>query len=216
MAQKGEVTIVEEVAIIRQRFRFQATWSRRGGDYDEAEFETAEEAVKWGRVRAPFVTVRTRCDRQDWSSSMQDWSAGERDPEREAYGAVLPRWPSQTETLGQPEPDVLSDYQGVVRIYEAPDLLWGSERFTALWHEAGGPHWPSESHFGFERFTTLYDAIDWGRERAKVVTLHLHSHPEPYGAGEEQAEGQSLPPWPPWPEPTPPDGPPSVDHFTSY
>jgi len=87
MAQKGEVTIVEEVAIIRQRFRFQATWSRRGGECEEGEFEKAEEAVKWGRRRAPFVMVRTR-------SSAQDWSAGERDPEREAYGAVLPRWPS--------------------------------------------------------------------------------------------------------------------------
>jgi hypothetical protein len=209
MAQKGEVTIVEEVAIIRQRFRFQATWSRRGGDYDEAEFETAEEAVKWGRVRAPFVMLRTR-------SSAQDWSAGERDPEREAYGAILPRWPSQTETVGQREPDALTEYQGVVRVYEAPELVWRSERFTALWHEAGGPHWPSDSHFGLERFTTLYDAIDWGRARAKVVTVHWNDHPTPYAAGEEQADGQALPTWPPWPEPTPLTPPPGGDHFTSY
>lgn len=160
MEQQGEVTIVEEVAVIRQRLRFHGTWSRKGGDEIEAAWETAEDAVEWGRVRAPYVLVRTQ-------SPSQEWSAGELDPEREAYGAVLPRWPSQTETAGQRQPNAASDYQGVVRIYEAPDLVWRSERFSALWHQAGGPHWPSDSHFGFQRFATLYDAIDSRREAGR-------------------------------------------------
>ena len=109
----------------------------------------------------------------------------------------------------------MTHYGGIVRIYEMQDLVFGAERFTALWHEAGGPHWPSESHFGLEKFTKLYDAVDWGRARAKVVTVHWHG-PEPYAAGEEQAKGQSLPIWPPFPEPTPPDAPPGGGHFTSY
>ncbi len=209
MRQKGEVTIVEEVAIIRQRFRFEGTWSRRGSEDVEAAWETAEDAVQWGRTRAPYVVVQT-------SSPAQAWSAGELDPKPAAYGAVLPRWPSQTETVGYRESEAATDYAGVVRIYEVPDVVWRSERFFALWHESGGPHWPSDSHFGSETFTTLYDAIDWGRRRSKVVTVHWNDHPTPYAAGEEQAEGQSLPTWPPWPEPSPPPSPPDVDHFTTY
>jgi hypothetical protein len=207
--QKGEVTIVEERAIIRQRFRFEATWSRRGHEDDIQEWETAEEAVSWARNRAPCVIVQT-------SSPSQTWSAGERDPRGD--GPVLPRWPSQTETVGHREPDAVTDYGGVVRIYESQDLIFGSERYFALWHESGGPQWGSDSHFGTKTFNTLYDAIDWGRLRSKVVTVHWSMHPTPYAAGEEQADGQSLPTWPPWREPpewlpNPGDG---VDHFTTY
>jgi hypothetical protein len=207
--QKGEVTIVEERAIIRQRFRFEATWSRRGREDDIEEWETAEEAVSWARNRAPCVIVRT-------SSPSQTWSAGERDPRGD--GPVLPRWPSQTETVGHREPDAVTAYGGIVRIYESPNLVFGSDRYFALWHESGGPQWGSDKHFAADTFTTLYEAIDWGRLRSKVVTVHRDYHPTPYAAGEEQADGQSLPTWPPWPEPperlpNPGDG---VDHFTTY
>src|SRR5919204_3090395 len=118
------------IAVIRQEFeridpdrKFVATWSRQGTEVDGPGWESVEDAVAWGRSRAPYVLVRLRTegalDAWTWTEHIyappqwKEYSAGEKAPARGEYAA----WPGGARGSSAPERPRHHQYGGVVRVF---------------------------------------------------------------------------------------------------
>jgi hypothetical protein len=113
-----------------------------------------EQAVAWGRQRAPIVYVRLG----EGLSEIDN--AGEKDDGRRN---PTERWPGSRRQRAR---DVHPDYGGVVYINEQQPSLIPIGKFRAVWELDNGE--VQEHDAGFD---DVEAAVDWGRERASVVLV---------------------------------------------
>jgi hypothetical protein len=168
-----------------------------------------EEAISWGRKRAPHVFLRLHRATFSYryyragdlmlklkappSSSYVIYPAGERHSTRDGSK----RWPAASD---ERDADVMAGYGGdvyLVRWDETAGLI-APFRLTARWEalredrmvvlEQAGP-WDEDG---------VEEALDWARERAPVVLLCWPGQGffEYFSAGDEQPVGTELPTWP--------------------
>jgi hypothetical protein len=164
--KRGVIRVREEFTVTLPWHRYIAEWQlnpdgprpfqrEKGPGWNDVD-----EAVSWGRQRAPLVYVRLGEGWPDW------YSAGER------TGRHAPkRWPGAPRRRAG---NRHRDYAGVVWIGEESPVLLPSGTWSALWLEDTGA--------GIENrddFADAEAAIDWARERAPVVLVAE----VPHGAG---------------------------------
>jgi hypothetical protein len=153
---------------IRQEFEIELPWHRFTGSWQPdpgADFEDfvsidgpgwqdIEEAIEWGRRRAPIVYVRFGHGRRDL------YDAGEEDGYEEDDGAR--RWPGAPH---EREHDCHPDYRGAVFLGEEFPVYWPTSKYSAALVDSESGDRASAT------FSDLETAIDWGRERASIVLV---------------------------------------------
>jgi hypothetical protein len=178
MKRSGRVEIRQQQTCYVQSPRYNAHWERRA-KYVEATFDELEEAIEWGRARAPRVHVNLR----ELPGAYVRYSLGDPRSSEKPWPRPLP-----------PEPRRASGFGG--QAYISDQAFWVPEGFVAV-------HWDGSSevettHHGYD----LERAIDWGRARADIVIVEAPPNsfsvpPAPkairYSAGNEDPPGEDLP-----------------------
>src|SRR5438874_7998704 len=205
------VAYIEQVTgFIPRAFPIEGHWELPGLDHvaeDGPGWQTASEAVSWGRKRAPAVWLRVHrniyshryahadsilfCLQAPVRDDYVIYSAGEDPVSQEAE---VRRWPG---AAARREAEVLPDYGGDVYLVQwAPERDRAGFGFLARWErvrdgvqqvvEVAGPDWDEGTG----------SAVAWARERAPYVLVC--EGPPDFGyqsAGEREPPGLDLPRW---------------------
>jgi hypothetical protein len=187
--RRGTVRIREEVRAELPWHRFEGSW-QPDADADPETFYSedgpgwndVEEAIRWGRRRAPIVYVRLGPGWTEWFNAGEEDDGG-RDP--------TPRWPgSRRRRAANRHPD----YGGVVYLGENFPSFMPARRFTATWEPE-----PDRRAVDQAEFEDVEAAIEWGRERSPVVLVAELPNSwswvpvyEIRSAGEEDPPGEPL------------------------
>jgi hypothetical protein len=152
---------MEEMRVELPWHRYTASWQLEPHEPGETFYSEdgpgwneVEQAVTWGRRRAPVVYVRLG------EGLSKIYNAGEEDD-----GGRNPteRWPRSRRRRAR---DVHPDYGGVTYINEELPLLIPIRKFRAVWESDD-----DQMEVHEELFDDVEAAVDWGRDRAPVVLV---------------------------------------------
>jgi len=168
-----------------------------------------EEAISWGRKRAPGVYLRLHRATFSYryyraghlmvklnappSTSYTIYSAGERHAKTDGSK----RWPGASD---EPDPDVVEGYGGTVHLVRGDETagVIGPFQLTARWETVREDRMVVLEQAGPWDGVAVEQALAWARERAPVVLLCWPGQGffEYFSAGQEQLAGIELPTWP--------------------
>lgn len=206
----GIVYIESETWFSAREHAIAGHWDRGGSFVEGPGWDSAIDAISWGRRRAPEVYLRVHAVRHEYryvkagelvvrlhapnNSGYRIYDAGETAwdsvPGR-VLDANLVRWPGARDMR---DADVEVDYGGTVYLVQEPPEDWaGGAGYVARWErlndgvpelaEVAGPTWDGD----------FDDVVAWGRERAPYVLIH-HAFMHRYeSAGELDLPGLEIP-----------------------
>jgi hypothetical protein len=185
----GIVLIEPDYGVEVKPFAIEGHWepSKQGAEFEEGPgWHSAEDAIAWGRKRAPVVLLRLHESVSSYRFVRVDdlvvrlhapvksdyvlYSAGEMDKsqaESEEDDEVRP-WPG---TSNVREADVVSDYGGVVWLvqWQNDQSRWPLNGYHCRWEVARNGHMVLAASRGPGWKGHLDEAVEWARERAPAL-----------------------------------------------
>lgn len=188
--------IIQRAERVEQLFPWEGHHEGKSKEF-EGRWRSVEEAVAWGRNRAPrvYVDVRTEC----LDVPPGRYSAGE-DPGDPAEG--LPLW-AEVVSADTPAPAKVSGYGGSAWIREIEPSLLGEDIYDVRCEReyVSGAEWSPSAAEALvvleKQGLSLEEGLRWARARARVVVVGFaDDYPRLYiwfSAGLEQPATEFLP-----------------------